>query len=245
MSHVFEGLYECSVFLDETSKNRSSINRTHGWGLKSKAIHNKGFVLRGKRVSVLAAYTLQGLNAIDYTEGTYVYAVIAPSSRITSFSCTSHTPRTCMCVVRLLDYPERSIATYRYNAAEFEDWFIRVLLPSLRPYPQPNSIVIIDNAAIHDRQFVFDACMSVGAVVLFMSAYSPDLNPIERMWAMAKAYLKRRGGYHVGNDNRQQMLLEALDHAHLNMNHLGNFEESGWVLDANGRLDLWAPLPYD
>ena len=48
------------VFIDETSKNRASINRQYGWGPKRTTLFNKDFVLRGKRMSVIGAYGTRG-----------------------------------------------------------------------------------------------------------------------------------------------------------------------------------------
>ena len=63
---------------------------------------------------------------------------------------------------------------------------------------------------------------------------------------MVKQFLKDQGGYQIGNDNQQRLLLQALDHAHLNMNHVGNYRASGWVVDpVSGLLDIWAPLDFD
>jgi len=191
------------VFIDEASKNRASINRNYGWGPKRRSVYNKSFVLNGKRVSVLAAYNLDGFFAIEYTDGTF-------------------------------------------KQVSFNDWWVNVLEPNLTPYPGPNSVVVLDNARIHDRQFLFDRCQALGVVLLFLSTYSPDLNPIEKCWAVAKMYLKKHGGYHVGNDNNQMLLLEALDHVHLNMNHRGNFASCGWVMDpSDDKLDRWVELEYD
>ncbi len=130
------------VFLDETSKNRASINRQYGWGPKRKTIYNKDIVLRGKRMSVVGAYTVNGLLTFDIISNTY-------------------------------------------NRERFEDFFRHFVLPELTHYPGPKSIVILDNARIHNRQVLYDMCMSVGALLLFMSPYSPDMNPIEKFWAIS------------------------------------------------------------
>ena len=65
-----------------------------------------------------------------------------------------------------------------YNQERIENFFRNSVLPSLTPYPGPRSIVILDNARIHNRRNLSDMCMSVGAVLFFMSPYSPDMNPI-------------------------------------------------------------------
>lgn len=190
------------VFIDETSKNRASINRQYGWGPKRKTIYNKNFVLHGKRMSVVGAYSLNGLLTFDIIPNTY-------------------------------------------NQERFEDFFRYSVLPSSTPYPGPRSIVILDNARIHNRRKLFDMCMSVGAVIFFMSPYSPDMNPIEKFWAVVKRHLQKIGGYHVGNDNSNEVLVETLDYADRNMNHLHNFESCGWVFDHDGMLDRWACLDLE
>ena len=61
-----------------------------------------------------------------------------------------------------------------------------VLLPSLRT----RDIVIMDNLSPHKNQETIDLIESVGARVEFLPAYSPDLNPIEKMWSKVKASLR-------------------------------------------------------
>ena len=48
----------------------------------------------------------------------------------------------------------------------------------------------MDNAVIHHMQPVIEANNSVGALVRFLSHYSPDLNPIELMFAKIEGFLK-------------------------------------------------------
>jgi hypothetical protein len=47
-----------------------------------------------------------------------------------------------------------------------------------------------DNASFHKSPLIREAIESVGCELLFMSAYSPDLNPIEKFWAQLKAWLR-------------------------------------------------------
>ena len=132
-----------------------------------------------------------------------------------------------------------------YNQERFESFFKHFVLPELNPYPRPNSIVVLDNARIHNRRKLFDMCFSKGAVLLFLSPYSPDMNPIEKFWAIFKKHLKKIGGYHHGNDDRNQVLFEALEYADAIMNHVANVESCGWVLAADGKLDRYFSLSLD
>ena len=72
-------------------------------------------------------------------------------------------------------------------------YFIRTsLLPILNPYNTINSqsVVVMDNASIHHVQDAVDLIESVGAKVIFLPPYSPDLNPCEPVFGKVKAILK-------------------------------------------------------
>jgi len=49
----------------------------------------------------------------------------------------------------------------------------------------------MDNATFHKRQDTQQAICDAGHILLFMPPYSPDLNPIEKKWAQAKALRHR------------------------------------------------------
>src|SRR5213078_763036 len=55
----------------------------------------------------------------------------------------------------------------------------KVLLPTLRP----GDIVIMDNLGSHKGKAVRQLIRSVGAKLFFLPKYSPDLNPIEQVFA--------------------------------------------------------------
>ena len=68
------------------------------------------------------------------------------------------------------------------------------LVPALGNYlrGEPRSIAVLDNASIHTSYRVVDLIEDAGAVCVFQSAYSPDLNPIEKFFRQYKCALKRR-----------------------------------------------------
>ena len=69
----------------------------------------------------------------------------------------------------------------------FREYVRQVLGPTLRV----GDIVVCDNLAAHraaDAQKLIEA---KGAHLLFLPAYSPDLNPIEMMWSKVKAHLRQ------------------------------------------------------
>ena len=78
------------------------------------------------------------------------------------------------------------------NGDLFLDFIEENLLPHLMPFDgtNENSIVVMDNASIHHVNEVADLISSVGALLIYLPPYSPDLNPIEEVFSSVKAYLK-------------------------------------------------------
>jgi transposase len=52
----------------------------------------------------------------------------------------------------------------------------------------------MDNASFHKGQDMVNALEDGGHTLLYLPPYSPDLNPIEKKWAHAKAIRRRIGG---------------------------------------------------
>ncbi len=73
------------------------------------------------------------------------------------------------------------------TGAIFLAYITQFLLPTLRP----GDIVVMDNLAAHKVAGIVEAIESVGARVLYLPPYSPDLNPIEQMFAKLKALLPK------------------------------------------------------
>jgi transposase len=71
----------------------------------------------------------------------------------------------------------------------FRRYVEKVLLPTLRP----GDIVIMDNLGSHKGQAVRQLIRSTGAKLFFLPKYSPDLNPIEQVFAKLKHLLRKAG----------------------------------------------------
>ena len=69
----------------------------------------------------------------------------------------------------------------------FRTYVDAVLCPSLRP----GDIVIMDNLAPHKSPPTLELITRSGAEVVFLPPYSPDFNPIEKMWSKLKAGLRK------------------------------------------------------
>lgn len=58
-------------------------------------------------------------------------------------------------------------------------------------YPQDNSILIIDNCAIHKSNALREVIEALGILLVFLPPYSPDFNPIEESFSCVKAWIRR------------------------------------------------------
>jgi transposase len=68
----------------------------------------------------------------------------------------------------------------------FHSYVAQVLVPTLRT----GDIVIMDNLAAHKSDKTEALIVAAGAEVRFLPPYSPDLNPIEKMWSKVKNSLR-------------------------------------------------------
>jgi len=73
------------------------------------------------------------------------------------------------------------------NAARFAEYIGTILLPTLRK----GDIVVMDNLSAHLDGHVKPLIESKGARVLYLPAYSPDLNPIELSFSKLKSVLRK------------------------------------------------------
>lgn len=74
------------------------------------------------------------------------------------------------------------------NANSFYAWVEQDWLPQL----PPNSVIVMDNAAFHQRANLRQLIEQTGYVLDYLPAYSPDFNPIEHQWAQAKTIRKQQ-----------------------------------------------------
>lgn len=72
------------------------------------------------------------------------------------------------------------------NGDVFQAFVEQVLVPQLRP----EDVVVMDNLSSHKRARTRELIEAAGAAVLFLPPYSPDLNPIEMIFAKAKQLLR-------------------------------------------------------
>jgi transposase len=73
------------------------------------------------------------------------------------------------------------------DRAAFTEYVRQVLVPELRP----GDVVILDNLPGHKGEEAAALIDQRGARLLFLPPYSPDLNPIEMLFAKLKALLRK------------------------------------------------------
>ena len=73
------------------------------------------------------------------------------------------------------------------NGEKFQIYVEKLLAPTLRP----GDIVIMDNLGSHKGKAVRRAIRAAGAKLFFLPKYSPDLNPIEQVFAKIKHFLRK------------------------------------------------------
>ena len=101
------------------------------------------------------------------------------------------------------------------DADVFREYVRHVLLSSLHP----GDIVVLDNLSPHKDKEAIELIASVGAEIWFRPPYSPDLNPIEKMWSKIKEFLR------AAKARTQEALLNAIAAA---LNAITAQDAEGW-----------------
>ena len=73
------------------------------------------------------------------------------------------------------------------NGASFRAYVEQLLTPTLRP----GDIVVMDNLGSHKSAAIRHAIRAAGARLFYLPPYSPDLNPIEQVFAKLKTLMRK------------------------------------------------------
>jgi transposase len=84
----------------------------------------------------------------------------------------------------------------------FED-FIDKLLRYYGRWPEPKSVLVIDNASFHHSKRISRMYADARVKLVYLPPYSPDLNPIEEFFAKLKGFIRRNWSYYVDDPNRE------------------------------------------
>lgn len=85
------------------------------------------------------------------------------------------------------------LAAMTIEAATDREVFLAYLDQVLCPKLRPGHVVVMDNLSTHKVSGVRERIEQTGARLLYLPPYSPDLNPIEKLWAKLKQGLRAAG----------------------------------------------------
>lgn len=95
-------------------------------------------------------------------------------------------------------------------------WTYLELLPRMNAYPNPNSIIVLDNVSFH-RNLMFRAlCRAHGVKLMYLPPYSPHLNIIELLFNAIKACLKKYQHYCHKDVKKTTIILMEYKLNHIN-----------------------------
>lgn len=103
------------------------------------------------------------------------------------------TPHGHWCITTLLSAirSDGALAAATIEAATDADVFATYVQQVLVPELRAGDVVVMDNLPPHKMPGIIAAIQTAGAEVWFLPPYSPDLNPIEKMWSKIKAFLRK------------------------------------------------------
>jgi transposase len=73
----------------------------------------------------------------------------------------------------------------------FED-FIAQLLYYCGRYPEPKSVIVMDNVSWYYSEKIVQIYRNAGVVLEFLLPYSPDFNLIKEYFGMLKKFIKKK-----------------------------------------------------
>ena len=92
-------------------------------------------------------------------------------------------------------------------------WLKDCLLPKMKPFPDRNSILVMDNASWHHDVVIQALYAAVRVLLWYLPPYSPDFNPIEAYFGDLKSYIRRQyqweGGDKMPEADFREFLLES------------------------------------
>lgn len=72
------------------------------------------------------------------------------------------------------------------NRITFENCLEKFILPNIKP----GCTLILDNLSSHKSELITKLCNDRGINIIYLPPYSPDLNPIKKLWSKVKEILR-------------------------------------------------------
>lgn len=79
------------------------------------------------------------------------------------------------------------LTVWLVNCTVDTDVFLAWFTHDLWPKVAPGTVIVMDNASFHMHPHIREAAQAHGCILEYLPPYSPDLNPIEKLWAQLKA----------------------------------------------------------
>jgi hypothetical protein len=116
------------------------------------------------------------------TNRTPTHGRVKIGQRVLDFVPHGHGKTTCLSALQHDGLTAPRVVDGAINGQLFLAWVKQAVLPTLRE----GDIVVRDNWSSHNVSGVKEAMKSVGAKALYLPPYSPDFNPMERVFAKRK-----------------------------------------------------------
>lgn len=157
------------VFVDESAKDRNSSRRRRSWSRRGQTPFRQSYIATrdANRYTLIAACDINGF-VVD----------------------------ACDTVLRERGDNDPDPTRGTVDGERFKQWVVDKLIPILGKYSngEPRSVVVLDNASVHHVDGIVEAIAAAGAKVIFTAPYCPEYNPIETMFRVYKASLRRCRG---------------------------------------------------
>ena len=139
--------------------------RSHGRAIRGQRTRSQYVKYRGKRYSMVPAISAMGVLDWHLQEGS------VNGSDLCLFA--EH------CLVRpACSWAYRFRACKQHLAACVCDACVALQVPHLRPFPQPHSVLVLDNCATHHTAAFTEMIEATGALTVFLPPYSPELDSV-------------------------------------------------------------------
>jgi len=92
---------------------------------------------------------------------------------------------------------EEVLASLYLEGAANGEIFLQFIKDCLCPVLKKENVVVMDNVSFHKVVGIEEAIKNVGAELIYLPPYSPEMNPIELMWAKIKSYLRKKAARNI------------------------------------------------
>jgi len=98
----------------------------------------------------------------------------------------------------------------KMNAEYISTFIIQDVIPEMQPFPGPRSVLVMDNASVHNIDEIADLLQARGMILVLLPPYSYDYTPIEFSFHEAKASIRREYGLEDHGQVPANQLIAAL-----------------------------------